>query len=87
MLNVLGSRQGAEHVLCQGPRFAGTWLGIHPFMTENQNGSSGDQQGYDPEQDPDADPEMLASAKRAKQPDQAEGEDDQDLDDSGSQGR
>ncbi|MBI4898965.1 MAG: hypothetical protein HY829_00645 [Actinobacteria bacterium] len=56
-------------------------------MTENQNGSSGDQQGYDPEQDPDADPEMLASAKRAKQPDQAEGEDDQDLDDSGSQGR
>ncbi|HET7724695.1 MAG TPA: hypothetical protein VFK68_08655 [Propionibacteriaceae bacterium] len=44
-------------------------------MTENQNGPAQGQQGYDASQDPDADPEMLASAKKAKQPDQAEGED------------
>jgi hypothetical protein len=84
LLNVLGPRQGPSTFSVSRARFAGTRLGIHPFMTENQNGSSEDQQGYDPGQDPDSDPEMLASAKKAKQPDQAEGEDFEEPDGSGS---
>lgn len=42
-------------------------------MSENQSEPT-PQQGYDPAQDPDADPEMLSSREVAEQPDQAEGE-------------
>lgn len=43
-------------------------------MTENTTNPS--EQPYDPAQDPDSDPEQLASAPSPQQPDQAEGEDD-----------
>lgn len=42
-------------------------------MTGNSEADHNDKV-YDPEQDPDADPEMLTSRKLADQPDQAEGE-------------
>lgn len=42
-------------------------------MSQSQSEDAG-RQGYDPGQDPDADPEMLTSREIADQPDQAEGE-------------
>ena len=48
-------------------------------MTENQNEKkpiNPSEQPYDPNQDPDADPESLSSHRRPQQPDQAEGDDD-----------
>ncbi len=44
-------------------------------MSENQGPTAGEQ-GYDPSQDPDSDPEMLTSHDIAHQPDQAEGEEE-----------
>lgn len=44
-------------------------------MSEDQT-KAGGQQGYDANDDPDADPEMLASRDIADQPDMAEGEEE-----------